>query len=132
GVGRGLGVALGVAVGVAVVVGAGLGVGVGVTVGVGVGVTVGVGVSIGVVGDVGEGLGEPPPIAARISNRPHPYTLLGGPASPQSVEEIKWAALFNAARLASIWFFRSGIADHSSAMAPDTCGVAWEVPTRCV
>lgn len=70
GVGRGLGVALGVVVGVT------LGVGVGVAVGVTVGVGVGVGVTVGV------GVGEPPPTAARMLSRPHPYTLFGGPASP--------------------------------------------------
>jgi len=40
------------------------------------------------------------------------------------------AASFNAARLASIWFLRLGIADHNSANAPETCGVAIDVPKK--
>jgi hypothetical protein len=35
-----------------------------------------------------------------MSIRPQPYTLLGGPGSPQSADEIKTAALFKASRLA--------------------------------
>jgi hypothetical protein len=39
---------------------------------------------------VGVGVGVPPPCtAARISIRPQPKTLFGGPASPHWVEEIK-------------------------------------------
>src|SRR6516164_7842100 len=38
------------------------------------------------------------------------------------------AALFNTARLASIWFCRLGMADQSKAMAPAMCGVAMDVP----
>jgi hypothetical protein len=75
-------VALGVAVGVTD------GVVVAVAVGVGDGVTLGVGVAVAVA--VGVGVGVPPPVtAARISTRPQPKTLLGGPAAPHRVEEIK-------------------------------------------
>jgi hypothetical protein len=35
-------------------------------------------------------------------------------------------------RLASIWFCKLGIADHSSATAPAICGVAMEVPLAVV
>ena len=49
------------------------------------------------------------PTAARISTRPHPKTLFGGPAVPHWVEEIKWAALSKVSRLASIWFFQLGM-----------------------
>jgi hypothetical protein len=97
GVGRGLGVALGVAV--AVAVGVAVGVTLGVVVGVTLGVVVAVGVAVGVAVAVGVGVGEPPPTAARISTRPQPYTLFGGPAAPHRVEEIKWAELFKASRL---------------------------------
>jgi hypothetical protein len=38
------------------------------------------------------------------------------------------AASFNTVRLGSTWFRRLGIADHNSAMAPEICGVAMEVP----
>jgi hypothetical protein len=31
---------------------------------------------------VGVGVGVPPPTAAKISTRPQPKTLFGGPASP--------------------------------------------------
>ena len=79
GVGVGLGVELAVAVAVAV----------GVAVAVAVAVAVGLGVGVGV-----------PPTAAKISIRPQPYTLLGGPASPHWVDEIKTAELFKASRLA--------------------------------
>jgi hypothetical protein len=123
GVGRGLGVALG-----------GVGVGVpdgGVAVGVAVGVTLGVGVVVGVAVAVGVGVGEPPPwTAARISTRPQPKTLFGGPASPHWIEERKCAALFIAVRLASIWFCKLGMADHNKAMAPAICGVAMDVPLK--
>ena len=83
----------------------------GVPVGVVVGVAVGVGVAEGphgagdAVGDgvgLGVGVGEGLPTAAKISTRPQPYTLFGGPAVPHAVEEIKKAALSNAVRLASI------------------------------
>jgi hypothetical protein len=40
---------------------------------------------------VGVGVGDPPLTAARISIRPHPYTLFGGPAAPHWVEVIKTA-----------------------------------------
>ena len=90
GVGRGLGVAFGRAVGVglAVAVGVTLGavVAVGVTVGVTLGVTVAVEVAVGVgvgvnVGDA-VGVGEGDPTAERISTRPQPTTLFGGPGVP--------------------------------------------------
>jgi hypothetical protein len=81
---------------------------------------------------VGVGVGVPPPTAARISIRPQPYTLFGGPGSPQRAEEIKWAALFKAARLGSIWFCRLGMADQSNAMAPAIWGVAMDVPLAVV
>jgi hypothetical protein len=35
-----------------------------------------------------------------------------------------------AARLAVIWFLRLGMADQSSAVAPEICGVAMEVPLK--
>ena len=82
--GRGAGVGLPVAVGVAVTVGVALavtvavGVTVAVAVAVGVTVTVGVGVSVGDVVGVGEG----DPTAERISTRPQPTTLFGGPGVP--------------------------------------------------
>ena len=66
GVGRGLGVCVG------------LGLGVGVVVGVALTVAVAVAVAVA----VGVGVGVPPPTAARISTRPQPYTLFGGPAAP--------------------------------------------------
>jgi hypothetical protein len=90
GVGRGLGIGpdLGVGVGRGVVVAEGVAVAVGVAVGVAVAVGLGVGV------------GPPPLTAAKISTLPQPYTLLGGPADPHWVEEIKTAELFNASRLA--------------------------------
>jgi hypothetical protein len=47
---------------------------------------------------------------------------------PQAVEEIKTAELSKASRLASIWCWKLGIADHNSAMAPAICGVAIDVP----
>ena len=53
-------------------------VGVELTVAVGVTVTVGVGVSVGDVVGVGDG----DPTAARISTRPQPTTLFGGPGVP--------------------------------------------------
>src|SRR5207244_4430924 len=68
--------------------------------------------------------------AARISTRPQPYTLFGGPASPHEVEEIKTAVLFKAVRLASSWCFSCGCADQSKAMAPEMCGVAMDVPLK--
>ena len=51
----------------------GVGVGRGVPVGDGDAVTVGLGVAVGV------GVGVPPLTAAKISTRPQPYTLFGGP-----------------------------------------------------
>src|SRR5262249_31661852 len=108
GVGRGRGVTLGGSVGVDVGIAVGVGVGeppglLGVGLGLGGGVVVGVAVGVGLGGivavavgvAVGVGDGVPPPCtAARISTRPHPYTLLGGPASPHSVELMCTAALF--------------------------------------
>ena len=88
GVGRGLGVGTNLGVGV----GLGVELAVAVAVAVGVAVAVAVGVAVG----VGVGL---PPTAAKISTRPQPYTLFGGPASPHKVEEIKTAELFTASRL---------------------------------
>jgi hypothetical protein len=79
GVGRGLtdGATLGV----------GVGRGVGVSDAVAVGLAVAVAVAVGVA--VGVGVGVPPPsTAAKISTRPQPYTLFGGPASPHMVEAI--------------------------------------------
>jgi hypothetical protein len=82
-----VGVAVGVCVAVAVAVAVGVNVGVGVTVAVGdsnrlaVGEAVGVGVAVA----VGVGVGDPPPTAAKISSRPQPYTLFGGPALPHAV-----------------------------------------------
>ena len=59
----------------------GVGVGRGVTVGDAVAVAVAVGVAVAVA--VGVGVGVPPPLtAAKISTRPQPYTLFGGPAPP--------------------------------------------------
>jgi hypothetical protein len=124
GVGRGRGIALGVAVG------EGVAVAVGVAVGVTLGVVVAVGVAVGVAVAVGVGVGEPPPTAARISTRPQPYTLFGGPASPHWVELICTAELFNASRLSESWWRRLGIAFHSKAIAPAMCGVAMEVPLK--
>ena len=77
GVGRGLGVGEHLPVhGVPVAVGVGEAVAVAVAVAVGVAVAVAVAVAVGV------GVGEPPLTAAKMSNRPHPYTLFGGPGSP--------------------------------------------------
>ena len=84
-------------------VGADLGVGVGRGVTVGDAVTVAVGVAVGVTVAVGVGVGvPPPPTAAKISTRPQPYTLFGGPCAPHSVEAMKWAVLSKASRLAVI------------------------------
>ena len=74
GVGRGLGVECGRAVGVGLAVA--VGVAVGVTLGMAVAVAVGVGVGDAV------GVGEGDPTAARISTRPQPTTLFGGPGVP--------------------------------------------------
>jgi hypothetical protein len=38
------------------------------------------------------------------------------------------AASFNTVRLGSTWFRKLGMADHNSAMAPEICGVAMDVP----
>jgi hypothetical protein len=124
-------VAVGVAVGVAVAVAVAVGVAVGVTDGVAdgaqaAGVAVGDGVGLG----VGVGLGIP--TAAAISTRPQPYTLLGGPAVPHAVEEIKTAALSKASRLIWIWCRRLGIAHHNKPIAPAVCGVAMDVPLAVV
>ena len=40
--------------------------------------------------------------------------------------------MFKASRLAVIWFLRLGMADQSSATAPEICGVAMEVPLALV
>ena len=48
------------------------------------------------------GVGGGVPTAAAILTRPQPYTLLGGPAAPQAVEEINTAELSKASRLAWI------------------------------
>jgi len=71
---------------------------------VGVAVDVAVAVAVAVAVDVGVGVGVDPPLltAAKISIRPQPYTLFGGPAVPHWVEEIKTAWLFNQSRLAVI------------------------------
>ena len=58
-----------------------------------VAVAVAVGVAVGV------GVGVPPPTAAKISTRPQPKTLLGGPAVPHCVESMWTAELFKASRL---------------------------------
>ena len=73
-VGRGRGCGVGLTVGPGVIVAVGVAVGVGVRVAVGVAVAVAVAVGVGV--------GEPPLTAAKMSNRPQPNTLFGGPASP--------------------------------------------------
>ena len=130
GVGRGLGIALGVAVGVGVGDrGGSLGVGVGEGKSVGVGDGLGGGVVVAVAVAVGVGDG-PPPTAAKISTRPQPYTLFGGPASPHWVSLMCTAELFNASRLAVSWWRRLGIAFHNKAMAPAICGVAMDVPLK--
>src|SRR5438876_3722716 len=99
---------------------------------IGPGVGVGVGVEVGVPVGVGVGVAIPLVTAARISTRPQPKMLFGGPAVPHWVEAILTAALFKAARLGSIWFCKLGIADQSRAMAPAICGVAMEVPLAIV
>ena len=77
--GLGKGVGRGLADGA--VLGVGVGRGVAVADAVAVGLVVGVAVAVGVA--VGVGVGVPPPAtAARISTRPQPYTLFGGPAAP--------------------------------------------------
>ena len=106
----------------------GVGVGRGVAVAVAVGLAVGVGVAVGVA--VGVGVGVPPPTAAKISTRPQPYTLFGGPASPHRVEAMWTAELLIASRLGVIWWRRLGTAFHNSAIAPAICGVAIDVPLK--
>ena len=101
-----------------------------VPVAVAVGVAVGVGVAVAVA--VGVGVGDPPLTAAKISTRPQPYTLFGGPAVPHWVEEIKCAASFKVVSVVSISFCNAGLADHSNATAPEICGVAMEVPLAVV
>ena len=92
--------AVAAAVGVAEAACVAVGVAVGVWVAVGVGVTIGVAVAVPAA--VGVGVGDPLVTAAKISIRPQPYTLLGGPAVPHCVEEIKTAWLSNQSRLAVI------------------------------
>ena len=58
---------------------------------VAVAVATAVAVAVAVAVGVGVGVGDPPLTAARISTRPQPYTLFGGPAVPHWVEEIKTA-----------------------------------------
>jgi hypothetical protein len=98
GVGRGLAVICGLAVGVGLTVGVGLVVGVTVTVGIALAVAVTVTVAVGVTAAVAEGVtvavgldvavgdivgvGEGDPTAERISTRPQPTTLFGGPGVP--------------------------------------------------
>ena len=108
----------------------GVGVGLGVEVAVAVPLAVAVAVAVGV--GLGDGFGDGVPTAAAISTRPQPYTLFGGPAVPHWVEEIKTAWLFKASRLAVIWCFKPGRADHSNAIAPEMCGVAMDVPLAVV
>ena len=112
--------------------GVGLGVGVVDAVDVAVAVAVAVAVGVAVAVAVGVGVGDPPPTAAKISIRPQPYTLFGGPAVPHWVEEINTAELFKASRLAVIWCCKLGIADHNSAIAPAMCGLAMDVPLALV
>ena len=45
---------------------------------------------------------------------------------------MKTAVLFSASRLAGIWCRKLGMADHNSAMAPEICGVAMDVPLAVV
>ena len=65
--------------------------------------------------------------AARISTRPQPYTLFGGPAVPHCLEEIKCAALFKAVRLPEMSCRNSGRATTTTpwrrqyAESPWTC-----------
>lgn len=94
GVGRPLGVGTDLGVGV------GLGVELAVAVAVGVAVADADAVAVAVAVGLGVGVGVPPPTAAKISIRPQPYTLFGGPAVPHWVEEINTAELFKASRLA--------------------------------
>ena len=127
--GLGRGVGRGLADGPALGVGVGRGVAVGdaVAVGLAVGVAVAAGVAVGV------GVGVPPPpasTAAKISTRPQPYTLFGGPAAPHRVEAMWTAVLFKASRLWVSWCRRLGIADHSKAIAPAMWGVAMDVPLK--
>ena len=96
-------------------------------------VAVGVAVAVAVAVAVGVGVGVPPPVtAAKISTRPHPYTLFGGPGSPQVAEAMWTAELLIASRLALSWCRRLGTADHSNAIAPEMCGVAMDVPLAVV
>jgi len=124
-------VAVGVTLAVDVAVAVAVAVGVTVAVLVAVAVAVAVGVALGEA--VGVGVGDPPPLtAARISTRPQPKTLFGGPAVPHWVEEIKTAESFKASRLAVIWCRKLGMADHSKPIAPEICGVAIDVPLAVV
>ena len=82
---------------------AGVDLGVGVGRGVAVADAVAVGLAVGVAVAVGVGVGVPPlPTAAKISTRPQPYTLFGGPGSPHAVEAICTAEKFKASRLGKI------------------------------
>ena len=94
GVGWGLPVGVGVAVAVAVAVGVAVAVAVGVAVAAAVAVAVAVGVAVAtaVAVAVGVGVGDPLLTAARISTRPQPYTLFGGPAPPTHRVEAMWTA----------------------------------------
>ncbi|HVI77832.1 MAG TPA: hypothetical protein VM715_06655 [Candidatus Acidoferrum sp.] len=117
GLGRGEGRGLADGATLGVNVGCGVGVSDAVAVAVGVAVAVAVAVAVGVA--VGVGVGVPPPeTAAKISTRPQPYTLFGGPAPPHRVEAMWTAELFKASRLAVSWCRRLGMADHSKAIAP--------------
>ena len=100
-----------------------------VAVAVGVAVTAAVAVAVA----EGVGVGDPLLTAAKISIRPQPYTLFGGPAPPGHwVEEIKCAELSKVSRLAVIWCRKLGMADHNRPMAPAMCGVAMDVPLAFV
>ena len=122
-----VGVAVPAAVAVAVAVAVALGVADAAAVAVAVGVADAAAVAVAVA--EGVGVGDLLLTAARISTRPQPYTLFGGPAPPGHwVEEIKCAELFKVSRLAVIWCRKLGMADHNRPMAPAMCGVAMDVP----
>src|SRR5262249_59289891 len=70
--------------------------------------------------------------AAKISIRPQPYTLFGGPAVPHWVDEMKTAWLSNQSRLGVIWCRKLGRAHQSKPIAPAMCGVAMDVPLAVV
>jgi hypothetical protein len=126
-------VGVGVADPAAVAVAVAVGVADAAAVAVAVAVAVALGAAVAVAVAEGVGVGEPPPLtAAKISIRPQPYTLFGGPALPHWVEEIKCAELSKALRLAVIWCRKLGMADHNNAIAPEMCGVAMDVPLAFV